>query len=163
MRQLSGKRPHHLIGINVLKKNYLLFLMLIIPTYSNSAFADTAFRDMLVLADQGNAYAQNYVGKAYQAGDVVIQDAVIAVKWFNKAALQGDRNAQYNLALCYWTGAGIPQDQTAAIALLIKSGDAHHSRANFMLGTINERGKWVDQNYAAVSYTHLTLPTIYSV
>jgi TPR repeat protein len=48
------------------------------------------------LADQGNAEAQYNLGLMYEQGRGVQQDDVKAVKWFQKAAYQGDAIAQYN-------------------------------------------------------------------
>jgi TPR repeat protein len=151
MRQAVILKPSHCMTNDCIKITFCL--LLIVSLCSNNASADNAFNDMLVLAEQGNAYAQNYVGRAYRTGDIVIQDSANAVEWFKRAAVQGDRNAKYNLAMAYWTGDGIEQDQTAAIPLLIDSAEANHSSASFMLGTIIEEGVWLEKSYtAAMTY-----------
>ena len=49
-------------------------------------------------------------------GQGVGQDFKEAVKWFRKAALQGDADAQFNLGLMYINGEGVPQDYVTAYA-----------------------------------------------
>ena len=47
-------------------------------------------------------------------GRGVVQDYVEAVKWYRKAAEQGNAEAQYNLGVMYYKGKGIPQDYILA-------------------------------------------------
>ena len=54
--------------------------------------------ELRVEAEQGNAFAQFILGNAYDKGEGVAQDRREAVRWFRKAAEQGDANAQYSLA-----------------------------------------------------------------
>ena len=50
----------------------------------------------------------------YANGQGVPQDYAEAMKWYRKAADQGDDTAQYNLGLMYYNGRGVPQDYVAA-------------------------------------------------
>ena len=54
-----------------------------------------------LLAEQGDARAQNNLGIAYAEGNGVTQDYDEAVKWWRTAAEQGDAYAQYNLGVSY--------------------------------------------------------------
>ena len=45
--------------------------------------------------------AEYNLAVCYASGHGVDKDPAEAVKWFRKAAEQGDPNAQYNLAVCY--------------------------------------------------------------
>jgi TPR repeat protein len=51
----------------------------------------------------------------YAKGRGVPQDDAEAVKWYRKAAEQGDANAQYNLGQGYGDGQGVPQDHAEAV------------------------------------------------
>ena len=56
------------------------------------------------------------------------QDAQESVKWYRKAAEQGDAQAQFNLGLMYSNGQGVPQDFIRAhvwysVAAAALSGD----------------------------------------
>jgi TPR repeat protein len=48
-------------------------------------------------AEQGDADAQNSLGKCYQNGIGVTKDLKKAADWFRKAAKQGDTEAQRTL------------------------------------------------------------------
>ena len=63
---------------------------------------DTALELLILLADQGNAKAQNNLGLMYDEGTGVPQNYAEAVKWYRKAASQGDAVAQSNLASGLW-------------------------------------------------------------
>ena len=52
------------------------------------------FDDTKVLADQGDVDAQNNLGVMYDNGNGVPENDAEAVKWFRKAANQGDATAQ---------------------------------------------------------------------
>ena len=46
----------------------------------------------------------------YQPCLWVEEDVAEAVKWYRKAAEQGDKDAQHNLGVCYEYGEGVEQD-----------------------------------------------------
>ena len=50
----------------------------------------------------------------YDNGQGVLQDYKQAVKWYRKAAEQNNASAQYNLALMYVKGVGVPKDYVMA-------------------------------------------------
>ena len=51
----------------------------------------------------------------YANGKGVPQDYAEAVKWYRRAAEQGDAYAQNNLGLMYANGKGVPQDYAEAV------------------------------------------------
>jgi hypothetical protein len=54
-----------------------------------------------MLAETGDAAAQNRLGLIYQNGEGVPQNDAEAVRWYLKAAEQGYADAQNNLGLMY--------------------------------------------------------------
>ena len=52
----------------------------------------------------------------YDEGRGVPKDDRQAVRWYRKAAEQGDAIAQYNLGLMYADGEGVPKDDVQAYA-----------------------------------------------
>ena len=60
--------------------------------------------------------AQNSLGVMYFSGDGVLKDDKEAVKWFHKAAEQGNPVAQCNLGNMYRTGEGVLKDHVIAYA-----------------------------------------------
>jgi hypothetical protein len=62
---------------------------------------------LLPAAEQGDAEAQLRVGYIYK---VTMEDYKEAVKWFSKAAKQGNATAQRHLGALYGLGHGVLQD-----------------------------------------------------
>jgi len=59
------------------------------------------------------------------------KDYAMAVKWYQRAAKQGDASAQYNLGLMYANGRGVKQSDAEAVRLFrltAKQGDAFAKR-----------------------------------
>ncbi len=66
---------------------------------------------------------QYNLGTLYENGLGVKQDNAEAVKWFPKAAEQGDANAQFNLAVLYHNGQGVKQNYAEVrISVLPENG-----------------------------------------
>ena len=75
---------------------------------------DTAYRELLPLAQQGNAVAQLALGWMYREGHGAPQDYKEAMKWYRLVAEQGEADAQFNLGVMYVKGRGVPQDYVQA-------------------------------------------------
>jgi len=71
---------------------------------------ETAFKEFLPLAEEGNDEAQKSLGYLYIQGLGVAQDYGEAFKWFRKAAEQGNAGAQETLGFLYREGLGVTQD-----------------------------------------------------
>lgn len=82
------------------------------------------------------------------------QDFTAAYQEFKKLAEQGDRDAQYNLAILYKQGKGAMQDKAKAAKWFRKSADQGLADAQYHLGRMYDTGDGVQQNfgYAAVWY-----------
>ena len=66
-------------------------------------------------AVQGDAFSQFQLGSHYcYRGAGAQPDYTKAIKWYRLAAEQGDADAQYELAVLYESGEGVPQDCTEA-------------------------------------------------
>ena len=59
--------------------------------------------------DPAHVINTSWVSK-YRDGTGMPQDDTEAVKWFRKAAEQGDASAQNDLGVMYQNGRGVPQD-----------------------------------------------------
>jgi len=80
--------------------------------------------------------------KAYQSGDYV----AAANEW-RPLAEQGDAPTQYNLALLYVDGHGVPQDYTEAVKWFKRSADQGYTEAQHDLGAMYGAGKGVKRDY----------------
>ena len=74
----------------------------------------TAWNELLPLAEGGNSDAQTYIGFMYEKGAGEIINYVEAVKWYHLAADQGNATAQLNLGWIYADGKGVIQNDVMA-------------------------------------------------
>jgi TPR repeat protein len=80
------------------------------------------------IAEQGDSYAQRFLGASYYLGLGVTQDYAEAAKWYKKAAEQEDRVAQNILGAMYEKGKGVPQDFVEAYKWLSLSEETVNGR-----------------------------------
>ena len=66
--------------------------------------------------------AQYNLGVSYDYGEGVTKDPQEAVKWYRKAAEQGNADAQCNLGYCYEMGYGVAKNSQEAVKWYGKSG-----------------------------------------
>jgi len=65
----------------------------------------------------------------------VVKNPVEAVKWYRKAAEQGNVDAQLNLGICYYRGEGVLRDHVEAYAYYNIAGittELGRSKLNFL-------------------------------
>jgi TPR repeat protein len=67
------------------------------------------------------------------------KDQQEAVKWYKKAAEQGDAGAQYNLAWCYRDGAGVKKDEKEAVKWYTKAAEQNYEEAKKALERIKAK------------------------
>jgi len=96
----------------------------------------------------------------YEGGQGVAKDYSEALKWYQKAADQGDANAQTNLGLMYEYGCGVDKSESKAKKWYQKAANQGLARAQYNLGDLyhnvrfySEALKWfekaADQGYAS--------------
>jgi TPR repeat protein len=87
-----------------------------------------------MFADKGDAEAQLVLGKVYQRGGGRIQqDLAEAVKWFGKAAHQGNAKAQLKLGLAHAKGLGVAQDAVEGVKWIRKAAEGGDGEARILL------------------------------
>jgi len=90
---------------------------------------------MLALAD---IYGQD--GEGHRRNDKE------AFYWFSKAAIAGSADGMLNLAICYYTGAGVDADDQLAAKWFTNAAELGNSDAILNLGDMYEHGKGYDKN-----------------
>jgi uncharacterized protein len=103
----------------------------------------TAFPLFMVCAAPGNpynAYCEEFIGGYYDLGQGVPQDYAEAMKWYRKAAAQGEAGAQYSIGMMYDYGNGVPVDYAEAGRWYLKAADQGYSRAQRALGDMCSLG-----------------------
>ncbi|MBU0754358.1 MAG: sel1 repeat family protein [Planctomycetes bacterium] len=91
-------------------------------------------KDLFVLAEAGDAKAQNQLGFLYDMGNELPQSDAKAFGWYLKAAKQGLAKAQFNLGGMYYTGQGIPRDRAEAAKWFKAAGEQGLTQAQLKLG-----------------------------
>ena len=81
--------------------------------------------------------AQLHLAYFYESGTGVEKNYVEAVKWYRKAAEQGDASAQYNLGLMYLDGEGVRKNTSEAKRWFKKAADQGHEKAKAHLRKLN--------------------------
>jgi len=114
---------------------------------AGSAQAASDVADLRAAAEQGDAFAQSYLGAMYYNGEGVPQDYAEAVKWYRLAANQGLAAAQFNLGLKYYNGEGVPQDYAEAVKWHQLAANQGYAFAQSYLGAMYSNGKGVPQDY----------------
>jgi uncharacterized protein len=110
----------------------------------------TAFPLFMVCAAPGNpynAYCEEFIGGYYDLGQGVPQDYAEAMKWYRKAAAQGEAGAQYSIGMMYDYGNGVPVDYAEAGRWYLKAADQAYSRAQRALGDMCSVGHGVPKDY----------------
>lgn len=80
-----------------------------------------SLKNILAMAKDGNAEAQNEVGMWYYTGTHTERNYERALQWFARSAQQGNVEAIGNMAMCYQYGHGIARDSVTATKLYQKS------------------------------------------
>lgn len=110
--------------------------------------APQATHDMLVAkAHAGDARSQNLVGEALAEGRGVQRNDFDAVRWFQKAAMQGLVVAQYNLSVMYANGQGVLQDDAETVRWSRLAARQGHPGAQYQLGLLYAVGAGLEQDF----------------
>ena len=95
----------------------------------------------------GHAKAQSTLGIAYQDGNGVRRDDLAAAHWFELAAAQGHRAAQYALAGMFEEGeGGLKKDRAKARQLYLLSANQGFDKAQMEVGMAYEVGDGVPRS-----------------
>ena len=92
-------------------------------------------KETLQKAERGDAEAQREIGYHYSSRLRASEEQKAeGVKWYRKAAEQGDAESQYNLAECYAYAIGVSQDETESMNWLQKAAENGWPEACLRLG-----------------------------
>ncbi len=116
------------------------------------ARAESCQNSITKAAERGFALAQDMLGELYCFGtwaeEGSPEDNAEAAKWSRKAAEQGKKVSQENLALMYYLGKkGLPQDYAQAMKWFDRAAEQGSLSAQFKIGEMNYSGHGVRQNF----------------
>ena len=113
------------------------------------ACIETQLKDGITISDPftGIACWEESWGRAEVTYvDGVAKDEKEAVKWYTKAAEQGDAVGQRLLGWCYLNGTGVAKDEKEAVKWFTKSAEQGDAEAQYNLGMCYDLGKGVTQD-----------------
>jgi TPR repeat protein len=133
----------------ILRLSFVSLILVMAISVSQSVNGKTPdFNDILKSAQKGDPNAQAILGYMYQEGYGVAQDYKEAIKWYRKAAEQGEAHAQCFLGMIYATNdQGIDQDYHEALKWFKKSAEQGFVIAQYKLGVMYAKGIGVTQDY----------------
>ena len=112
----------------------------------------TAIKHFDLLAKNGSANAQFYIGKMYEEGISFKKNDYWAHHWINKAAQLGLPDAQYTLGYFYRNGVGVVKDKKQTVKWFKKAGKKGHPKAQFNLGAMYINGDSVTKSLKDAKY-----------
>jgi hypothetical protein len=130
-------------------KGFLLLILCAgVQLHAQQTNSDHAiFELILAKAEMGDANSQCAIGEYYDHGTLgVTQNAAEAVKWFRKAAEQGNAEAEDGLGVCYRDGLGLPKDSAVAIKWFRKAAEQGFAEAQVNLGSCYAKGEGIGKN-----------------
>ena len=98
------------------------------------------------LAENGDAFAQNWLGEKYRRGELGKQDSVLALKWLKLAAEKGYAPAQVSLGDMYSNGEGVKKDDYEAFKWYQRAALQNDENAKLHVGIAYEQGKGTTKN-----------------
>jgi|GEM_PF-1186881 len=105
-----------------------------------------------VLAEQGNAEAQEQMGEMIEQGMAGPIDFTLAASWFQKSAMKGNAVAQRNLGLLYMNGRGVMRGTTQTLSWLTNAATQNDAIAADKLGGIYLFGLSVPKDVTAAAH-----------
>ena len=115
----------------------------------------TAFKELLPLAEQGNAQAQFIMSEQYRRGRGVLQDFDEGMRWRLLAASQGLTTAYNKLGELYELGyGGVDKDLIEAVKWYRLSADQGDAEGQYQLAFAYMTGQGVKQDSAKSKRLH---------
>ena len=131
-----------------------IFLLASLPAVASMEEALRAFKkgdqaaavkELSTLGDAGNMSAQIMLGALYSKGGAVARNDKLAALWFERAANQGNAEAQYQLGNLY-ENSQLPKDYKAAANWYQKAAQQGSAKAQARLGVFYAEGMGVNKN-----------------
>ena len=97
---------------------------------------------------------------SWMKGEGVTKDDVEAVKWYRKAAEQGNALAQANLGILFETGRGVPKDDVEAAVWYRKAAEQGNTFAQANLRVLLESGRKAPASDSLVGAQQIVAPSL---
>jgi Sel1 repeat-containing protein len=113
-----------------------------------AAPADAGVDPVTTSAEKGDAAAQLQLGKRYYEGTSREHppDFEEALKWFHRAADQGNAEAQARIGMMYHFGKGVPRDDAEAARWYLLAANGGYAWAQLQLFNMYQEGRGVPRD-----------------
>lgn len=101
---------------------------------------ETAFREFLPLAEEGDAAVQHLVAKSYSTGIGVRANQSEALYWMRRSAEQNWPPAQFDLGVLYADGRAVTRDLAAARSWYVRAAEHGQPEIQLRLGMMYFEG-----------------------
>lgn len=95
----------------------------------------------LPLAKMGDPVAQNYIGITHYLGLGKDRNHKVAMQWFEKSAVSGYADAEYNLGVMYENGESVKKDYVTAYKWFYLAKENGNSHAKIRMQAMAEEHK----------------------
>lgn len=110
-------------------------------------WAHKAEEILIEIAEHGDVAAQLYLAAQYRDGNNGFElNKDKAFEWFQRAAEQGDAQAQYEVGMCYELGTGVKQNYNEAAEWYHKAAEQGNTYAQMQLGGLYNNGLGVKED-----------------
>lgn len=138
--------------LNRLRVSALAFALAAVaasPAIAQAPTPEIDVQEVRARAEANDPQAQTTLGTLYQLGQGGLKaDYKEALKWFQRAAQQGEPGAMYRLGYMYYSGQGVPQNVPEAVRWFKKSACEGFAVAQYTLGRMFSTGQGVPQNHS---------------
>jgi len=144
--QLSGSSNHSSSNHSSATESIAAKSAPIQSQISESEFDESDIPALFRAAEQGNATAQQKLGKAYRDGKYIPKDLQKAIEWFTKSALQGYAPAQNSLGWHYQYAQGIDKNVEVAFDWYQKAYAGGFEAALINIANCYEKGEGTNKD-----------------
>lgn len=107
---------------------------------------ETAVKEFLPIAKNGDHRAMYALGSMYAAGHGVERDLEEAFRWFQRAARYGRPDAEYKIGLMYHQGLGVERNYKRALNWYGKAAKKGYGSAHYQIGLMYLAGNGVKKD-----------------
>ena len=134
-------------------KKIILFLGVFYVGLVSAQGIEADINAIIEKAKTGNANAQKTLGSYYYLGSNGVEQSYSkAAYWLERAAEQGDSDAQCNIGVCYSEGKGVEKSYSKAAYWWEKAAEQGDSYAQYNIGVCYNEGEGVEQSYSKAAY-----------
>ena len=134
-------------------KKIILFLGVFYVGLVSAQGIEADINAIIEKAKTGNENAQYTLGRYYFWGSNGVEQSYSkAAYWWEKAAKQGDSDAQCKIGVCYDEGKGVEQSYSKAAYWYKKAAEQGHSSAQYNIGVCYYNGNGVEKSKTNAIY-----------